>query len=138
MLLHLSLSHLVHGVGGLDIVCLVIGPYQGGWVCLVTSPFWRICLVTGLFWGGGVFLVQGPFWVGGKVHSPVLTSSGGHQSRLYASYWNALFYDLIHVILIGRFFSKSPCGHRKSVCDYVIRQLSKTFRDDRFKYSQVP
>ena len=71
------------------------GP-SGGWVCLIPGPSWEICLVTPPPNKEGT--------LPGKVHPtpednpPVLTSSGGHRSRRYASYWNAFLY---HINLTG-------------------------------------
>ena len=105
MFLHLSLSHSVHGVGVVGMACPVPGHSQGGWVYLVPNPFWGICLVTGSFWErlgipGTRSLLGG--WKGTLPSADILVVATG--SRRYAFYWNALFYDLIHVILKGSFF----------------------------------
>ena len=69
-------------------VCL----FTGG--CMMSLPVW---LPGHMFFSGGMMSL--PIWLLGPMFlqggSPpggmVLTSSGGHQSEHYASYWNAVF-----------------------------------------------
>ena len=72
-----------------------------GWVCLVPSSFqeWGLCLSQKPSRGGYARYIHQEgthtpvFTPPGRYTQPVLTSSDGHQSSRYQSYWNAVLVD---------------------------------------------
>ena len=78
-------------------------PPEVGLVCLVPSPFWRVVGMPGPRSFQGVYL-EGTEGTPPLEGTPsVVTSSGGHRSRQYASYWNVFLLNgcFIHFCYIA-------------------------------------